>query len=84
MSKNSLADLAVTGTTIAVRVTPKARANKVVVESGVIKIGVTVPPAQGQANGAVTVLLAEALGVAKSRLTLVRGQKSRDKVFRLD
>lgn len=49
MSKNSLADLAVTGTTIAVRVTPKARANKVVVESGVIKIGVTVPPAQGQA-----------------------------------
>jgi uncharacterized protein YggU (UPF0235/DUF167 family) len=84
MSKNSLADLAVTGTTIAVRVTPKARANKVVVESGVIKIGVTEPPAQGQANGAVTVLLAEALGVAKSRLTLVRGQKSRDKVFRLD
>lgn len=82
--KNSLADLAVTGTVLSVRVTPNARANKVVVEDGVIKVGVTVPPADGQANAAVAALLAKALGVPKSRLVLVRGHKSRDKTFRLD
>lgn len=84
MSKNSLADLAIPGTTITVRVTPNARANKVVMENGVIKIGVTVPPEDGKANAAVTVLLSKALGVPKSSLTLVQGQKSRDKIFRLD
>jgi uncharacterized protein len=30
------------------------------------------------------VALAEALGVAKTRLALIRGAKARDKVFRLD
>ena len=84
MSKNSLADLAVAGATIPVRVTPNARANKVVIEGEVIKIGVTAPPADGAANAAVLVLLAKALGVPKSRLKLVHGLKSRDKVFRLD
>jgi uncharacterized protein YggU (UPF0235/DUF167 family) len=29
-------------------------------------------------------LLAKQLGLAKSRLTLIRGQTSRDKVFRVD
>ncbi len=84
MSKNSLADLAVAGTTITVRVTPNARANKVVMNNGVIKIGVTVPPEDGKANAAVIVHLSKALGVPKSRLTLVQGQKSRNKVYRLD
>lgn len=84
MSKNSLADLAIPGTTITVRVTPNARANKVVMDDGVIKIGVTAPPEDGKANAAVTVLLSKALGVPKSSLTLVQGHKSRDKIFRLD
>ncbi len=84
MSKNSLADLAIPGTTITVRVTPNARANKVVMDNGVIKIGVTAPPEDGKANAAVMVLLSKALGVPKSKLTLVQGHKSRDKIFRLD
>lgn len=84
MSKNSLADLAIPGTTITVRVTPNARANKVVMDDGVIKIGVTAPPEDGKANAAVMVLLSKALGVPKSKLTLVQGHKSRDKIFRLD
>ncbi|WP_416883807.1 DUF167 domain-containing protein [Marivita sp.] len=84
MSKNSLADLAIPGTTITVRVTPNARDNKVVMDNGVIKIGVTATPEDGKANAAVTVLLSKALGVPKSKLTLVQGHKSRDKIFRLD
>lgn len=84
MSKNSLADLAVQGTTLTVRVSPNARANKVEMEGETITVSVTAPPADGAANAAVINLLSKALGIAKTRLTLVQGHKCRDKVFRLD
>lgn len=79
-----LAHLASPGAEFAVRVTPKASRNAVVAEGGTIRVYVTVVPEGGKANAAVTALLAKALGVAKTRLTLTRGTSSRDKLFRLD
>lgn len=75
--------LALPGTDIPVRVTPRASRNAVVSEGGAIRVYVTVVPEDGKANEAVRKLLATALGVAKSRLILVRGQTARDKVFRV-
>ena len=67
-----------------VRVQPRARSNEVVGWQGdTLRVRVTAPPADGQANRAVTDLLAEALGVAASRVALVRGAASRDKLFRV-
>ena len=83
MKKGMLSHLADPGADIAVRVTPKASRNKVEVVQGLVRIHVTVVPEDGKANKAVIKLLAQALGVAKSRLELVRGASSRDKVFRL-
>ncbi|WP_412555256.1 DUF167 domain-containing protein [Shimia sp. MIT1388] len=77
-------DLVDAGTEIAVRVTPKASRNKVVREEDILRVYVTVVPEGGKANAAVQKLLAKELGVAKSRLILVRGATARDKVFRLD
>lgn len=80
-----LQDLAVPGTEFALRVTPRASRNALTrAEDGSLRCSVTVVPEDGKANAAVRDLLAAALGVAKSRLTLVRGQTARDKVFRLD
>ena len=79
-----LAHLAIAGTTVAVRVTPRAARNAVVVEDGAVQVRVTVPPADGKANAAVQAVLADALGIAKSRLRLVRGASSRCKVFAID
>jgi uncharacterized protein YggU (UPF0235/DUF167 family) len=45
---------------------------------------VTCVPEDGKANKAVTKLLARALGVAPSRLILIRGTAGRDKVFRVE
>ena len=78
-----LSHLALEGAEIAVRVTPKASRDRIVVEEGQIKVYVTTVPEDGKANAAVQKLLAKALGVPKSRLTLIRGQTSRDKVFRI-
>lgn len=79
-----LSHLALHGAEIAVRVTPKASRDRIAVEDGAIRVYVTVVPEDGRANQAVVKLLARALGVAKTRLVLVRGAASRDKVFRVE
>ena len=56
----------------------------VTLDGETIRVTVTVVPEDGKANAAVIKLLAKALGVAKSRLVLVRGATSRDKLFRID
>jgi uncharacterized protein YggU (UPF0235/DUF167 family) len=53
-------------------------------EAEAIKVSVTATPSDGKANAAVIKLLSKALGIAKSRLSLVRGHTSRHKVFRVD
>ncbi|MBT2130314.1 DUF167 domain-containing protein [Aliiroseovarius lamellibrachiae] len=84
MKKGALSHLAIPGTTLAVRVTPKASRNVVEEVEGGLKVLVTVVPEDGKANKAVVKLLSTALGLSKSRLTLTHGATSRDKVFRVD
>lgn len=79
-----LSHLAESGARIALRVTPRARRNAISVENGAIRVHVTAPPEDGKANEAVVRLLAKAMGVARSRLVLLRGASARDKLFRLD
>lgn len=79
-----LRHLALPGAEIAVRVTPRASRNAVLLEGDRIRVLVTVVPEDGKANAAVVKLLAKALGVAKSRLELLLGATARDKLFRLD
>jgi uncharacterized protein YggU (UPF0235/DUF167 family) len=76
---------AIPGATFALHVTPRARRTSLTeTPEGALKATTTAPPEDGRATAAVTELLAHALGVAKSRLTLIKGATSRDKVFRLD
>ena len=79
-----LSHLARTGAEISVRVTPKASRDRITVEDDQIRVYVTTVPEDGKATAAVQKLLAKALGVAKTRLTLLRGATSRDKLFRID
>lgn len=79
-----LSDLARPGARIAVRVSPRAARESVARHGDVLRVSVTAPPADGKANAAVQALLAAALGVAPSRLALLRGHSARDKLFLLD
>jgi uncharacterized protein YggU (UPF0235/DUF167 family) len=45
---------------------------------------VTAPPVDGRANDALRRLIADRAGVAPSRVTVVRGEKSREKVVRVE
>lgn len=79
-----LSHLAQSGARIAIRVTPRARRNAISADETGIRAHVTAAPEDGKANAAVIKLLAKSMGVAKSRLTLLRGATSRDKLFQLD
>lgn len=72
------------GAEFALRVTPRAGRNALTETDGQLRAQVTAVPEDGRANRAVQALLAEALGVARTRLSLIRGATSRDKLFRLD
>jgi hypothetical protein len=71
--------------TLQIRLQPRGRRDEIVGErDGRIVIRVTAPPLEGRANEALRELLAKRLGIAKSKVTVVRGQRSRDKTVRVE
>ena len=71
--------------TFKVRVQPRASRNQVDgYDAGTVSVRVTAPPQDRKANAAVVSLLAETLGVAKSRVRIVRGHTSRDKLVSVE
>ena len=69
---------------IAVRVHPRAKRDEVVERDGVLIVRVTAAPVEGKANDAVRKLLAKRLGIAPSRVAVVRGASSRDKLVEVE
>lgn len=70
--------------TFEVRVAPRASRNRVLdVHEGALKVALTAPPVDGAANDALRKLLAKALGVAKSDVEIIRGERARNKVLRV-
>ena len=55
-----------------------------VTERAAVVVRVTAPALEGRANRAVRRLLAKRLGVAPTRLSIIRGEHARDKVIELD
>ncbi len=51
---------------------------------GVLRAKVTAAPVDGKANKALCKLIAKRVGVAPSRVSVVRGEKSRDKIVRVE
>lgn len=69
---------------LAVRVTPGAKVEILEIVDGRLHIKVRAKPEDGKANEAVRDLLARALGLAPSRLSLLRGATAREKMFHVE
>ncbi|HSI73765.1 MAG TPA: DUF167 domain-containing protein [Fimbriimonas sp.] len=69
---------------LSIRVTARAGKNAVVLQGEVVKVWVTSAPTDGQANEAVIKALAKALGLAPSKLAIIRGGTSREKVVKVE
>lgn len=84
----NLPEKVVLPTCLSVRVTPKAKSERIkqeISEDGrvVYKVYVTVAPEDGKANKAVIKLLANAMDLPKSAFTITHGLTSRDKTIQI-
>ncbi len=75
---------------LTVRVIPRGGRDKIEhvsqSDSGQIflKVRVTAPPEDGRANAAIEALIAKAMGLAKSYVTITHGHKNRTKIIRVE
>ncbi|MGA9147529.1 MAG: DUF167 domain-containing protein [Candidatus Nanopelagicales bacterium] len=68
------------GTILSVHLTPRSSREQVTgCIDGWLKVKVTAPPTDAKANDALIKFLAKQLGVAPSKLSIIRGHKSRNK-----
>ncbi len=66
------------------RIVPNAKRNEVTGEHGdAVKIKVAAPAIEGKANEALLEFIAEKLGIHRRNLTLIAGEKSRDKLIEI-
>jgi uncharacterized protein (TIGR00251 family) len=73
------------GVTFAVRVIPRSSRNQVAgVQGDALKVKLTAPPVEGAANEALIEFLAERLSVRESAVSILSGDKSRNKVVRVE
>ncbi|HMS56698.1 MAG TPA: DUF167 domain-containing protein [Fimbriimonadaceae bacterium] len=68
---------------LSVRVTPRSSRNKVE-WTDPVKVYVSAPPVDGEANDAVCAVVAKDLGLSRSKVRIVSGQTSRNKVLEID
>jgi uncharacterized protein len=72
-------------TDLRVRLQPRAKRNAIVEErAGVLRVSVAAAPVDGQANAALCKLIAKRAGVARGRVSIVRGERSREKTVRVE
>ncbi|HEY2407104.1 MAG TPA: DUF167 domain-containing protein [Polyangiaceae bacterium] len=69
---------------IDVRAVPRASRDRVgPVVDGALRVAVSAPPVDGEANAAVVELLAQAFGVRRSAVEVVHGERGRRKTVRI-
>ena len=70
---------------IAIHVTPKSGRDEIAGwRGGELSVRVTAPPEDGKANAAARAVLADALGVARSSVSVVRGETARHKQLEVE
>ncbi len=71
--------------TLRVRVQPRAARDGLAgARAGALVVRLCAPPVDGAANAALRRLLGDALGIAPSRVAILRGGAGRDKLVRLE
>ena len=67
-------------TLLSLYIQPKASRNQIIgLHDGALKLAITAPPVDGQANAALIGFLAETLGVTKKDITITHGHSGRRK-----
>lgn len=70
---------------LTVRLKPRAKRNALLGEQdGVLRVSVAAAPVDGKANAALCKLIAKRAGVARGQVSVIHGERSREKVVRVE
>jgi len=73
------------GITVEIKVQPRASRNQIVGEQeGMLKVKLTAPPVEGEANQALVDYLASVLDTPRRNVVLVKGESSRQKIVAIN
>ncbi|MBI5197975.1 MAG: YggU family protein [Nitrospirae bacterium] len=73
------------GVIIPVRVQPRTSRSEIGdIQNGMLKIRLTAPPVEGEANAQCIQIIAKWLGVPKGRISILQGEKSREKKIKIE
>lgn len=67
-----------------IKVKPKAKRNEVKQQGEILEVSVTAAPTKGKANAQVREVLAEHFGIPKSKVIILKGEHSRNKIVEID
>lgn len=71
-------------TRLDVHLRPRGRRDQLMgMRDGILRARVTAPPVDGKANRALCRLIAKRIGIAPSKVVVVQGAKSRNKIVRV-
>jgi len=71
-------------TTLSVRVLPRSSRDEIVgTQDGIYKIKLTAPAVEGKANKSLVSFLAKRLGLPKTKIQIISGERSRTKTIRI-
>ncbi len=69
---------------LAVKITANARKTEIIEErADYMKLKLQAPAVEGKANAALIAFLADHFDIAKSRITIVKGEKGKDKIVEI-
>lgn len=81
---NTPSDLDQVKTHIKIKLLPRSSRSEIIgIENNILKVKVTSPPVDGEANKALIQLLAKSLGISKGRVEIVAGKSSKLKTIRI-
>lgn len=69
---------------VTLKIVPNSSRNEIVKEDDYIKIKITAPPVENKANKVLVEFLAKKLGIAKSKIKIIRGETSKLKTLSIE
>lgn len=73
------------GTVLEIYAAPRSKKNSILGEyQGRLKIALTAPPVDGEANAALVAFLAKHLGISQKQISIIRGTTNKRKSVRID
>ncbi len=68
---------------IDIKIIPGAKEDKIIEENGVIKVRLKAKPIEGKANKYLISYLSKKLKIPKSKISIIKGEKSREKLLEI-